>query len=281
MGLSYLPPDARAVCDWVRLQLGIDYEYRWEQLERRLVSHYPEVGCRDLTDYRRFLEKLEHRQDECKILAAIISNNDTSFFREPSHFAALAGPVIDDLRASGSAPRRLRFWSAACSSGEEAYSIALALLGSGKLTADEFEVVGSDISETALQLARDGLYRVEALRNVPQPLLEAYFQPCGAFVQANDTLKSCVRFTSVNLLDEERVFSLNAFDMIFLRNVMHYFSRTTQQAVKLTIAEVLRPGGYLALGHADALSDAQEYFDTVSLCGGELFVRKSDVTVTR
>ena len=181
-----------------------------------------------------------------------LTTNETYFFREPAHFDLLSTKILPGFRG-----RTFRAWSAACSSGEEVYTIAMLLaehLGQG-----DWEVLGSDISRRVLQTARTGLYPMSRTTGIPAPLLSKY---CLKGVRSNaghllvdPRLRQRVRFASVNLKEPFRDETL--FDVIFLRNVLIYFDMPTKQDIVRRIAQRLRPGGYFFISHVESLQGIQ------------------------
>lgn len=196
-----------------------------------------------------------------------ISTNHTMFFREAHHFLFLEQEVIpgiaDKLKRTRS--RDVRVWCAGCSSGEEAYTIAMVLaesLGPDFFTAGS-PILATDISSTALETAIAGIYPADRIEIVSKPLLQKYFETTDDGQYAvKDTLKKLVTFRRLNLMREHYPFK-GRFDFIFCRNVMIYFDKTTKDRLVMKMGRVLREGGYLFIGHSETLGRKNTEFTYV------------------
>ena len=220
-----------------------------------------------LTDYGAYYEFLIHNDpDGSELMEMInaITTNKTDFFREAHHFQFLSEHVFPALRASHQ--RRVRIWSSASSSGEEPYSIAITVAESLPLAEFDVKVLASDIDTNVLERAERGVYSVESVMKVPETLREKYFL---RGTRANDgqarvkpLLQSFIRFRRLNLIDD--VWPMQGpFDVIFCRNVLIYFDKALQSKLLHRFAALLRPGGYLMLGHAEAIHGFEHLFRTV------------------
>lgn len=238
---------------------GINLGERKMQLVRaRLRKRMRAGGFRSYRQYYEFVRK-DASGDELARLIDAISTNTTQLFRERAHFEFLARTVkawMTDAR-----PRALpiRIWSAGCSSGEEPYSIAMVMDDLQRQCPKlRFKILASDISTRMLERARAGIFGLQSLANVPPDFKRRYFTPVreeGATgMQIRPELRRLVRFARLNLMDERFPFR-NGLDVIFCRNVMIYFDRPTQQALVARFAAVLRPGGYLLIGHSEGLQN--------------------------
>jgi chemotaxis protein methyltransferase CheR len=209
-------------------------------------------------DYFRFITSTQG-QDELQEAVDSLTTNETHFFREPKHFDFLRNQVIPD-RLPG---KGLRVWSAACSSGEEPYSIAMVL--DELLGREPWEVVASDISARILDKARSGLFPMARLSEIPKPYLSRYcLRGIGEFegtLLIEKFLCDRVRFISHNLMQTAP--GLEPFDVIFLRNVMIYFDQETKQKVVSRLLPLLRPGGYFLVGHSESLNGVTDDLNMV------------------
>ena len=203
-----------------------------------------------LSSYGDYLAHLQRDGAERQRAIDLLTTNETYFFREPRHFAFLGERIL----AAYDAPRPFRVWSAACSSGEEPYSVAMLL--AERLGTRPWEVLGSDISTRVLEQARAGVYPMERAEKIPPPYLKRY---CLKGVGAHDghfsiapVLRERVTFREVNL--NTNLPELGAFDLILLRNVMIYFDQPTKRQVCQRLAALLRPGGHLFVGHSESLN---------------------------
>ena len=225
--------------DWVYAKAGIAMSDAKKQLvmgrlQKRVLHH----GLQSYTDYHRMISSGQAR-DETQIALDLLTTNETYFFREPKHFDFLRTRVLPERRAGSS----FRVWSAACSSGEEPWSIAMSL--AEKLHDGTWEIVASDLSTRVLASAEAGHYAMERAEHIPRALLTKY---CLRGVGSQDgtfrigaELRRRVSFRQVNLI--EKLPHVGMFDLIFLRNVLIYFDAPTKPAVVRQWCEHLLPGG--------------------------------------
>lgn len=220
----------------------------------RLQKRVKQGGFRNFAEYLAFV-KADGSGDELTRLIDAIATNHTSFFREPSHFTFLRDVVLPPLAASGGR-KPVRAWSAACSSGEEPYTIAMTVVDSWTGAAGpSLQLLASDLSTKVLAAARSGVYKAERVADLPHEVLKRHFEKgLGAqagLVRVGSHLRRLVEFRQVNLLE---VPSLGQFDFVFCRNVMIYFDRQVQQRVVSALERCLAPGGYLFISHSESLN---------------------------
>ncbi len=243
--------DARALIQLVHDRCGISLgEHKRELIGARLGKRLHRLGLRTYAEYVRHVER-DGTGEELTILIDAITTNHTSFFREPQHFTLLAERVLPELAARRTGP--LTGWSAACSSGEEPYTIAVAALEAGY---HQVRLLASDISTRVLAKARQGVYPLERVEGLPRDLLKRHFEKgLGAqdgLARVAAPVRQMVEFRALNLLE---ITSLNrSFDFIFCRNVMIYFDKSTQQRVVAMLERHLSPGGYLFIAHSESLN---------------------------
>ncbi len=233
------------------------------------VRHY---GLRTFDEYFRIVTD-SARQDELQIMVDLLTTNETHFFREPDHFTYLEQRVLPAVPAG----TVFRAWSAACSSGEEAYSIAMVCmekLGDFR----KWEVLGSDISTRMLTMARTGHYSMDTAKIMPKEYLAKYClkgvrSQAGTFL-VDKPLRNRVRFEQINLNQELR--GVGQFDIIFLRNILIYFNTETKQKIVRRILSVLRPGGHCFIGHAESLMGLTDpgIRDTVELMAPTIYRKR-------
>jgi chemotaxis protein methyltransferase CheR len=214
------------------------------RLSKRLQAHR-------LDSFGEYFELLSSGRaaDEVQTAVDLLTTNETYFFREPKHFELLRSLATD----AASRAQPFRVWSAASSSGEECYSIAMVLADC--LGDASWDVVGSDISKRVLQ--RTGHYPVERTRHIPAPYLKRFcLRGTGeqeGTLLVDRRLRQRVSFTQVNLNAE--LPRLGTFDIIFLRNVMIYFNGDTKRQVVARVLSLLKPGGHFCIGHSESLND--------------------------
>jgi chemotaxis protein methyltransferase CheR len=203
-----------------------------------------------LNTYGAYYKVLMKDSTELQVAVDMLTTNETYFFREPKHFDFLRDVALPELRGSGP----LRVWSGACSSGEEPYTLAMVL--ADNLAGRPWEILASDISSRVLDKAREGRYPLEAIRGIPEALLNKY---CLKGVGANHgcfivepALASRIDFQAINL--NNPLPKLGMFDVIFLRNVMIYFDSDTKVQVVKRLVSHLKPGGYFLVSHSESLN---------------------------
>jgi chemotaxis protein methyltransferase CheR len=240
------------------------------RLSRRLRHH----GMNDFATYFAYLEKLQDGGQELGQLINCITTNKTSFFREIHHFEFLAETLVPEAQSAAlrGRPRIIRIWSAACSTGEEPYSIAIALVEALQLGHEPgalvrslgiqsslpagwlIEVIASDIDTAVLATAAQGVYAEEALEGVDATLRTRYFlrgkENMRGRVRVKKEVAGLVKFQRINLMDAAWPIESN-LDAIFFRNALIYFNRATQEQFLRKMLRHLRPGGYLFLGHSE------------------------------
>ena len=240
----------QAVCDAFADVSGIRLVPAKRSLvEGRLQKLALESGIDSLDDY---VDVVLSGRDPAEFTRLVdkLTTNETYFFREPEHFEVLAEFL--DQSAPG---QRLRVWSAASSSGEEAYSIAMTM--ADHLGEASWEVVGTDLSTEVVRRARRGLFPMERARQMPAAFLKRYCLrgtgPYEGQLLIERSLRQRVRFTTANLM--EPLPEIGRFDVIFLRNVLIYFENPAKQEIVRRVLHLLNPGGLLLTGHAESLNN--------------------------
>jgi chemotaxis protein methyltransferase CheR len=236
---------------WIHQVAGINLSNQKKALVvGRLAVRLKHHQLASYGDYFRLINSGAHPA-EVQVAIDRLTTNETQFFREPKHFDFLREKILPG-RSSRSVPR---VWSAASSSGEEPYSIAMTL-ASELGEAAPWEILASDLSSRVLERARTGHYSLARAKNIPRPLLQAYCLKGvgtqeGTFL-IEPRLRSRVQFAQINLMDA--LPQIGAFDVIFLRNVMIYFDVPTKREVVRRVLRHLRPTGYLIVGHSESLN---------------------------
>ncbi len=228
-------------------------------VEARLRKRLLQLGLASFSDYWRLLFDPAHRATELVPLTDALTTNKTDFLREPAHFALLEQTVLPALYASGIGRQTpMRVWSAASSTGEEPYTLAMVLSQWGRSQRSlDFSVLGTDISTRVLARAREGTYDEAAVAPLSESWRRAYLlRARGASSPAPfriaPELRARVRFGQLNLMDADYGLP-HRYHIIFCRNVMIYFNRQTQAEVTRKLTENLVPGGYLFVGHSESL----------------------------
>ncbi len=193
-----------------------------------------------------------------KLVIEAMTTNETLFFRDPAMFDTLSKHVFPAMFDRIKGTRKIRIWSAAASSGQEAYSIAMMMLEMGR-NKTEFEILGTDISSQVLDRAREGKYvQFEVNRGLPTRLLMKYFSRSGLDWQLKEDVRSLVRFDHLDLRKDFR--RLGSFDLILCRNVLIYFDTETKRPIVEAIRARLSPGAVLVLGCAETVINVHDGF---------------------
>ncbi|MBI5766908.1 MAG: protein-glutamate O-methyltransferase [Verrucomicrobia bacterium] len=236
-----------------RISLGPD---KRELVSARLGKRLRATNAPSLGAYCELLQS-PGAEEELGNLIDAISTNHTFFFREQAHFDFLRQTILPEMSARARIERWPRFhvWSAACSSGEEPYSIAMTLAGA--LPTWPWHIEATDISRRILARATAAIYPEEPVARLPAEVVKAHFQrgygPQEGFYRIKPALRDRVDFHHLNLLEGEPRFT-EPFQVIFCRNVMIYFDRPTQEELVQRLARRLVPGGYLLVGHSESLT---------------------------
>jgi chemotaxis protein methyltransferase CheR len=203
-----------------------------------------------------------------------ITNNETYFFRESTQLDVFANNVLRTLRERKAAAgeRSLRVLSAGCSTGEEPHTVAMIVYDSGQFFWNwDVRVIGLDVDHQALEKARQGLYFHNAFRGLSPGLLERHFRKQGLGAQVKESIRRYVEFRLGNILDRSSYEGLEPLDVIFCRNVLIYFSDAATLKLVEIFHEILAPGGYLLLGHAESLSRITNLFAPIRFPGAMVY----------
>lgn len=216
------------------------------RLGKRVAAH----GLNSFGEYFKLISGGQH-PEEVQMAVDLLTTNETYFFREIKHFEFMRAQAI----AARSRPTPYRVWSAASSSGEEAYSMAMVLMDCMQTT--PWEILGTDISTRVLDGARRALYSLERGRHIPPDYLRRYCRkgsgPYDGHLLVDRMLRNKVMFRHLNL--NTALPQLGQFDLVFLRNVMIYFNNETKREVVARVISTLKPGGYFCIGHSESLND--------------------------
>ena len=236
----------------------------WRLLERGLQRRMQALQISSPQRYLAYLSRSHDNQDEFNKLVGLLTVGETCFFRYRAHHDALVQAVLPELLARAAPSRRLRFWSAGCSTGEEPYSLAMKLLDNFPQLHDwDVRILATDINKRSLRQAREGIYRERALRQAEPRYRERYFRQSGDYFILDQRVRSLVRFSYLNL--QSPVFpdadnGTAGLDLILCRNVLIYFRAETVRQIVARFARCLNPEGYLFLGHAETLQNVSDRF---------------------
>jgi chemotaxis protein methyltransferase CheR len=237
-------------------------------LESRLSKRVNHLGLNSFEEYFDYIRFKSLRSDELKYLYEVITINETFFFRNQPQLDALVSSVIPDVLSTKNkiSPIKFRIWSAASSSGEEAYSIAIVIseLVKPKYPNVEFEIVGTDISQNVIQIATSGIYKDYSIRNAPAYYLKKYFKVKGSTYEVESSIKNMVSFKLLNLYDEQGMKAMFNFDVIYCANVLIYFDTASKVKVVSNLYNSLNKNGYLFIGYAETLQGISKAFKLIS-----------------
>lgn len=239
-------------------------------LESRLGHRLTELEISDFDTYIKFLSLGPYQNIEFQEMFNRITINETSFFRNEPQLDVFEKRILPELLEARKTTKRLRIWSAACSSGEEPFTLAMLVhrtLGI-RLPDWHVEILGTDISEKTLAIANSGKYASYAMRNTPDLTKKRYFKEEGAFWLLNEDIRSMVNFELHNLKDSLAAKRHGTWDVIFCRNVMIYFDDTMKKQVVLTFGDQLAADGVLFIGHSETLRDLDAPFKALPIAKG-------------
>ena len=244
-------------------------DHKKDMVYGRLARRMRALGLSDMRDYCPLI--VEPSNLEVSKFINAITTNLTSFFRESHHFDFLAEQYCNDL-LSRPGNRKVRAWSAACSTGEEPYSIAITLREKLSGGSWDCKILATDLDSKVLDHGRNGVYDVERISSMESDRKKKWFlsdRNHPEIVKVKPSLQEMVKFKRLNLL--ERWPMKGPFDFIFCRNVFIYFDTKTQQKILDGFTGMLRPGGYLFIGHSENLHDASRHYDSL---GKTIYQRK-------
>ena len=287
----------RLLRDLIHEKFGLFFDDNQRpSLRARLQGRLASLGLRSFEDYFHELKFAPERADELVSMVTHLTNNETYFYREGPQLNVFADHVLrqtkerktrlrsdaslvgeaglrPDERKTRSGERTLRLLSAGCSTGEEAYTLAMIVFDSGQFFWNwEVEVVGLDVDQQALEKARRGVYQHNSFRALAPDVKARHFVPAGPNTfQVKEPIRRMVTWRRGNLVEPESFEGLAPLDVIFCRNVLIYFSDAMILRVVRILRNILAPGGYLCLGHAESLSRITDLFLPVRFQGAMVY----------
>jgi len=256
--------------DFIYSKTGIFFPEKKKYLiEGRLIKRLQVLKLGHFEDYLQLLQYGQLKQNEFEFLCNTITINETSFFRNDAQTDAFqqkfAEEVIEAKKASHD--RTLRIWSAACSSGEEPYSLAILYLEHLKPRYPKLriEIIGTDINTAVLDMAHKAEYNQYAIRSMPKLYLNKYFDHSNGVYRLRQEVKELVHFEYINLIDREKMRHMMHFDFIFCANVLIYFDEKAKIQVVGDLFNSLNRGGYLFIGFSEMLHRISTAFKLVSI----------------
>jgi chemotaxis protein methyltransferase CheR len=247
-----------------------------KRLSRRLLHHQ----FNKFQDYFLFLKYDPRADEEMMVITDLLTTNETYFFREAYQLRAFTDEILPEIteKKKAAGDKTLRIWSAGCSTGEEPYTIAilihehLARLG---IEGWDIEILGSDISQRVLSVARRGVYHSSSFREVDDKYLSYFEEVDNEKKKVSEEIHSMVSFVHLNLIDHNKIELLRTMDIIFCRNVIIYFDNAAKKKVVENFHKMLAPEGYLLLGHSESLMNITTLFSLKHLKNDMVYQRPS------
>jgi len=259
--------------DIIRERIGVSFEDdKRELLASKLSDRVHDLGLKSFLDYYYRLKYGSEADEEWRQLTELLSVQETYFWREFDQVRVLVDVLIPAHVAAGRGT--IRIWSAACATGEEPLSIAMALMEAGWFDRADIEICASDVSPAALEKAKAGIYRERSFRVLPTSLREKYFSPVDKGWQAAPKLHGQVRYICANLLEPADTIHLAAAPFIFCRNVFIYFSVPTINRVIRHFADRMPRPGHLFVGASESLYRTTSAFDLEEIGGAFVYVKQ-------
>ncbi len=246
--------------------------------DRRLSERVTALGLAGFDEYYRYLRLSAGGSAELDEVVERLITSETYFFRQEYQLRAFRDEVLPILYRENLTKRRLTLWSAGCSTGEEAYTLAILVQQSGRFASWDVRVIGSDISKQNVIAARKGVYRSASFRTTSPEARRAYFTEQGGLARVTDSVRTLCHFGRLNLLDSGSASVVGRVDAVFCRNVLIYLDVRSRRQVIDNLYERLTPGGFLMLGHSESLLNITTAFELVHL-SEDLVYRKPLSTV--
>ena len=257
------PDEFRLLRDLINQHCGISLSPEQRPvIERRLRERLSVHGLHSFGEYYQLLRSPDRGRAELDEALDLVTINETYFYREDYQLRCLTSSLLDRITARKRPGQSIRLWSIPCSTGEEPYSIAIWLLENWpQVDAWEIEIIGSDIDSRVLEAAEAGVYSERSLMRLPRPLVERYFTAIGnGRYRIDAELRGSVRFSQVNLIDQDDTARWRNIDVVFCRNVLIYFDEVSRRTAANNLYDSMAPGGFICLGHTESMSRISPLF---------------------
>ncbi len=239
--------------------------------ESRLAPIVRQLGLESIDDLCVLIQSCRQPEVNHRVVEAM-TTNETYFFRDPSHYDAIRNVLLPRLIKEREDTKKLRFWSAASSTGQEAYSLAMLLIEAG-LSGWDIQILGTDFSSQVVERARSGTYQqIEVNRGLPAALLIKHFRRSGTDWHLSGQVRRMVSFELIDLRKSMR--ALGPFDLVFCRNVMIYFDAMTKMNILKELHGTLFRGAWLLLGGAETAFGAGEFFERLTVGNATVYVAR-------
>ncbi len=240
----------------------LEEDKHFDKLRKFIDKRALELG---MDNFRKYFFKLrfdDKDAEEFQELMNAITVNETYFFREKDQFEVLVNRILPELHKRLPASKPLRILSSPCSTGEEPYSMILHIVEEGKVVEErDIEVVGIDIDSSVIKKAQTAKYTERSVHAIPKPILSKWFDKKALGYELSEDLQGTVDFQVANVFDKSQMRKLGKFDVIFSRNMLIYFDDASRKEVAMTFYDMLNPGGYVLLGHAEYMSRIVSVFN--------------------
>jgi len=245
------------------IQLGM---HKRDMIYSRIVRRIRSLKLRTFTEYCDYLKS--HQKEEMTNFINAITTNLTSFFREKHHFDYLKNTVVPEVKSKNAISKKLRVWSAGCSTGEEPYSLAMTFHDAfSDVSGWDLKILATDLDTNVVSHGKAGVYVPDRVDGLPASILKKNFNEVipasgrGSAYEMSPHLKQYITFNRLNLLGDWPM--KGKFDVIFCRNVVIYFNKDTQRVLFDRYAELLKPNGYLFIGHSETLHGVTTRFESL------------------
>jgi chemotaxis protein methyltransferase CheR len=250
------------------LVVGADKHYLFES---RLTPIVRQLGLHSINELCALLHAARDTEVGRQVVESM-TTNETYFFRDPAHYQAIRTVLLPGLKESRRDTKKMRFWSAASSTGQEAYSLSMSLLEDG-FGDWNIQILGTDFSSPVVERARTGKYhQIEVNRGLPLPLIVKYFVRSGVDWQLSEKVRRMVRFETIDLRKSLRAFG--PYDLVFCRNVMIYFDAETRNKILQELHSTLFRGGWLLLGGAETAFGVEQWFERKTIGNAIVYVAR-------
>ncbi len=256
---------------------GINFESKKIYfVKKRLVSRMEALEIATVEDYLRYLKFRDPKGTEFQELLNLLTTNETYMFREFEQLAVFAEDCLEEVceKKKKLGNNQIRIWCAGCSTGEEAYTLAIILMEMLEPLSDwNIKITATDIDTKVLSMAQKGEYSSRAVKDVPDEYLEQYLRITGGSFAVKSIVKKHITFKHLNLMDTKQIKSAGQFDFVFCRNVLIYFDEASRKEVVSQFYEHLDPGGFVFLGHSESIGRISTSFSLRKM-GGMIMYQK-------
>ncbi len=242
-------------------QTGITFQENQKYLlESRLLPRLKQHKLASYHDYYNYLRFDTYRDKELMALYELITTNETYFYRDIPQLEAFMNTIVPALMEANHGSKQLRIWSAACSTGDEPYTVAMMLLEHQPLDGWNLDILATDISDAVLAQARTAVYGAHTLRHVPSALKHKYFTEHKGRFALSSEVKGLVKFMNLNLYARARLKLVRGMDVILCRNCLIYFDERAKHQILTDLHAALKPNGYLVIGFSESLTHMATLF---------------------